>query len=415
MKIMSLIPSFARRKALPAPVPEPVAHQDDDPLSIAFRIAAYGRKFSTQSYHKPLLQTGDVEYMRAVAVRPDHWRVIKVIQQHKLFGGEEQIRVLAEKASFVEAAEILLGYEITATGMGLARVEETRVHGFDHVLDFCLREGLVPDMNGKLHPLIDGEIVTPGQFETAHLQKAGQFSNGHVDAALNLPQQWHATFLEDLFQQSPRTITWKALNQDIKNAALMKDFIFRVKSICLMIDMLNANGQDESAIDLDEFIMASDYQGSYWKHKTVKEWQREDNMIGSMQWQTLERFDGETVQGSIGDDMVAFLRDLYAFDLTRRIKWNLAKCGDEMPELTRQHIDGWITSLKKLMAQNGHSPEMIKRAEFVALNAEVLFDSIPSVITDRINKFEEYYFALQNNIESKRGLKPDPQLPLFPS
>ncbi len=414
MKLISLLPDFARRKALPAP--DLVPHREGDPLSIAFKIAAYGRKFSTQTYHKPLLQTGDAEYMRAVALRPDQWRVIKVIQQHKIFGGEEQVRVLAEKASFVEAAEILLGYEMTTTAMGLVRVEgEGKVHGFDHVLDFCLREGLVPDMKGKLHPLIDGDIVSAGQFETVHLQKARQFSNPDADAALKLPQQWHATFLDDLFQRPARAIKWNALNQEIKNAVLMRDFMLRTKSICLLIEKLNENGNDEDGVNLDEFIIESDYRGLHWKPKTLLAWRREKNIIGSMLSDTVQRFERETLSESMGEDMVIFLRDLYVFDLTRRIKWNLGTIGANVGQDACGNIDGWLKQIRELMRDNRHGKEMIQRAESIALNADVQFDAIPSAIQDRMNAFEAYYFAMQKNLGQTMGIKTNPQLPLFPS
>ena len=405
----SLLSGFKRRAALPAPEPAAVPN---DPLSVEFRAAAYGRKFATQNYTKPLLQTGDVESLRAVALSPDQWRIVKVTRQHQVFGGEE-VRVLEEGTSFIRAAEKLLAYELTAATLGLVPLEgESRVLGFDHVLDFCLREGLVPDAEGKLHPLVEGEILTPGQFKSAHIEKAKQFSNQDPQAAAGLPDQWHRTFLEDLFGPHDPCHGWAEIGTDLKHLESINFFIFHLKSCCHLIDLLNANGHREKEIDLEAFVNDTMYIGRRWKPKALKEWLSDDNICGSMIVHMLEQLERSPLPENLKGELQYFARDFYTFDLTRRIKFQLAQGGEAVKPAIRHNIDSWVARIKDNMAANGHTPDMIRRAEAAAMNPSVQFDTIPPEIRTRVEDIEKMYFAMQNNLDRKLQLKPSPQLPL---
>lgn len=397
------LPKMLRREkpALPAP-----AVERPDPLKIEFKIAAYGRKFRTSEFANIRKPDGETEWMAAVAIQPDQWRVTKVTHNPARPENGHQVRVVLDKATFKEAAEKLLAYELTAPQMNLVPLgngKET-LH-FEHVENFCLREGLVPDMEGRLHPLVAGEIVTAGQFNPASVKKAEELRHNIPLGELDLPQAWNQTYLRDLFQKYDPDLTWKEVLADLAELDKLEGIVFRAKSAVILIRWLNDVGQDEKKIKVADFIEKTAYRRT-WKEWWVREQLNGKILCDELMSGNVEFAENLKIPQPVKHEVETFFRDFYIFDLTRRSRWKVQQGAGNIRVEDRNLVDGWLDRIRGLMTKNGYAPDIIARAEHSILNPELLI-GIPPEIERQIDRMEAVFIAMRDRLNRKLGVIPD--------
>ncbi|MGZ9109216.1 MAG: hypothetical protein ACXW4B_10410 [Micavibrio sp.] len=400
----------AAKPALPAPPPE-----RPDPLKIDFKIAAFGRKFRTATFANIRKVDGEVEWMAAVAIQPDQWRVTKVTANPAMPDTGHQVRVVHDKVTFKIAAEKLLAYEATAPHLNLVKLDHDKdALGFAHVENFCLREGLVPDMDGKLHPLVAGEIVTSGRFESDSVEKAVALLQKIPLGELDLPQAWNQTYLRDMFQKYDPDLTWGEIDIDLKELEKLEDVVFRAKSGTTLIHFLNDVDQDEGKIAVADFIAQTKY-GRSWKDSWVSLKLKEKNLCSGLMSENVRFAEDLKIPEPMKQEVEMFFRDFYIFDLTRRSRLRIQKGAENIRDQDRNLIAGGLERIRGLMAKNGYAPDVIAKAETAILNPEPL-ESIPPEIERQIDRFEAVYIAMRDRINQKLGQdeKPAPPQPEGP-
>lgn len=140
-----------------------------DSLKDAFRTAAFGQDFRTQTYGSTALPDC-TEWLGAhfSSLPNKGWVVLRKTRNaaHYSAGDVVDQKEAAHGLTFFDAIEYLARYEASQTARGFVPVIENQVEalGFQHFMAFGRREGLAFDVDGMPHPTDHGRIVTSGVF-----------------------------------------------------------------------------------------------------------------------------------------------------------------------------------------------------------------------------------------------------------
>ncbi|WP_235068124.1 hypothetical protein [Micavibrio aeruginosavorus] len=381
----------------------------EETLSDAFSKAVFGRKFRTCEYTNVHLPEGNSQYLKAVALAADQWNVVKVSQ----VGDDYTIVPVLENVQFGKAAQYLLEYEATALDMNLIPCGMDRdALGFDHVENFCLREGIVPDRHGRLHLPVEGEIVTSGNFDPNNIKKYENLYAQIQSRDLVLTNVWNSQCIVDLFAHYKEGPQWSVLRQDIAEMHCLKEIYFAVRCAVLIeqcvLDIQNGSKKyNDDPInkitglfvldgfwindeDIRSMAMAAVEDRNFAIADHIIE--RSINIIGTP---VVELAD-------VKEDAIRFLRDLRIFECVRKSKDLLSNGALSMGAYQKQKIDEWMCTMVTMAGNNGYSDERTSHIRAAMCDTTPLTE-LPVGAMDFMAKLEASYREAAMVIDRKIG------------
>lgn len=389
------------QKLLPAPV--------EETLSDAFSKAVFGRKFRTCEYTNVHLPEGNSQYLKAVAMAADQWNVVKVSQ----VGDDYTIVPVLENVPFGKAAQYLLEYETTALDMNLIPCGMDRdALGFDHVENFCLREGIVPDRHGRLHLPVEGEIVTSGNFDPNNIKKYENLYAQIQSRDLVLTNVWNSQCIVDLFAHYKEGPQWSALRQDIAEMHLLKKIYFAVRCAVLIeqcvLDIQNGSTKyNDDPINkitgllvLDGFwINDEDIRSMAVAAVEDRNFAIADHII-ERSMNIVENPAVELTEAQ--EEAIRFLRDLRIFECVRQSKNLLSNGASSMEAHQKQKIDEWMCSVLTMANKNEYSAAQIAHIQSAMCDVTPITE-LPSGAMEFIFRTEQAYREVAMMIDQKVG------------
>lgn len=352
--------------------------------------ARYGRRFQTLVYTNPHMPEGDEEYYKAIAKGANDWRVIKYTKK----SGDVQTLVMDESVSFVVAAQKLMSYEFAAEEMGLLPLGEgPETLGFEHVVQFCLREGFVPDKSGRLHETDNGEIVTEGRFDGKITAQMDDLVNRVRSGQLFLRDVWVNNFIHDLFNDRAEPLRWSDFSDRLKDTDVLHKAVFLIRAAMIAERHVVKNGGNEGVWKADQFIDATKFQNSAFSESYVQDAVKSslplnENVLGRAV--DFMKKDGSTLPEEICNEAQRLVTDLEVFQITRRVRGMMRVGAQYMDTKVRGEVQVLIDKAKGLMRGMGYDEAMIADAESSMLCTEAVRD-FPKTFEDRVASFEDLY------------------------
>lgn len=385
MVLKTLWPFGAASKVqMPAlPIPTPEVSQDQPG-------ARYGRRFRTQAFVNPHMPEGDEEYYKAIAKGPNDWRVIKYTKK----SGDVQTLVMDESVSFVTAAQKLVSYETAAEDMGLLPLGSgPEEFGFEHVTQFCLREGFVPDREGRLHETENGEIVTEGRFDGAVTAQLDDIVNRVRSGQLFLRDVWVNNFIHDLFNDRAEPLRWADFSERLKDTDVLHKAVFLIRAAMIAERRVVRNGGNEAAWKADQFINETKFQNSAFSEGYVQNALKSATPLTEDLLNRAVDFlkkDGSALPEEIGKEAQRLVTDLQVFQMTRRVRSMMRVGVQYMDGKVRDDVGALVDKAKDLMRGMGYDEAMIADAESSMLCTETVRD-FPKTFEERVASFEDLY------------------------
>ncbi|AEP08691.1 hypothetical protein [Micavibrio aeruginosavorus] len=352
--------------------------------------ARYGRRFRTQAFVNPHMPEGDEEYYKAIAKGPNDWRVIKYTKK----SGDVQTLVMDESVSFVTAAQKLVSYETAAEDMGLLPLGNgPEEFGFEHVTQFCLREGFVPDRGGRLHETENGEIVTEGRFDGAVTAQLEDIVNSVRSGQLFLRDVWVNNFIHDLFNGRAEPLRWVDFSERLKDTDVLHKAVFLIRAAMIAERRVVKNGGNEGVWKADHFINETKFLNSAFSEGYVQNALKSTTPLTEDLLNRAVDFlkkDGSTLPEDIGKEAQRLVTDLQVFQITRRVRSMMRVGAQYMDGTVRDDVGTLVGKAKDLMHGMGYDAAMIADAESSMLCTEPVRE-FPKTFEDRVASFEDLY------------------------
>ena len=365
------------------PMPTPEVSQDQPG-------ARYGRRFQTLVFTNPRMLDGDEEYYKAIAKGANDWRVIKYTKK----SGDVQTLVMDESVSFVAAAQKLISYEFAAEEMGLLPLGDgPEVLGFEHVIQFCLREGFVPDKVGRLHETENGEIVTEGKFDGKITAQMEDIVNRVRSGQLFLRDVWVNNFIHDLFNDRAEPLRWADFSERLKDTDVLHKAVFLIRAAMIAERRVVRNGGNEAAWKADQFINETKFQNSAFSEGYVQNALKSATPLTEDLLNRAVDFlkkDGSVLPEEIGKEAQRLVTDLQVFQMTRRVRSMMRVGVQYMDGKVRDDVGALVDKAKDLMRGMGYDEAMIADAESSMLCTETVRD-FPKTFEERVASFEDLY------------------------
>ncbi len=389
------------RALLPAPVQEE--------LSESFSKAVFGRKFRTCEYTNVHLPEGNSQYLKVVALAADQWNVVKVSQM-----GDDYTTVpVLENVPFGKAAQYLLEYESTALDMNLLPCGADKNDlGFDHVENFCLREGFVPDRNGRLHEPVAGEIVTSGNFDPKNVKKYEDLYAQIQSKNLVLTNVWNSQSITDLFAHYKDGPQWSDVRQDITHMHRLKEIYFAVRCAVLIeqcvLDIQNGSKKynDDPVNKITGLLVFDGYWINDEDIRNMAAAVVEDRNYTIADHIIKRSIDiiGNPVDelADIKAEAIRFLRDLRIFECVRESKGLLSNGAVSMGAYEKEKIDEWMCSVVTMAKNNGYSDAQVDDIRSAMCNATPVKE-LPHGIIEFMSGLEKAYRSVAMAIDQKIG------------
>ncbi|WP_435641002.1 hypothetical protein [Micavibrio aeruginosavorus] len=377
--------------ALPLPTPDVSENQPG---------ARYGRRFQTLVYANPNMPEGDEEFYKAIAKGPNDWRVIKYTKK----SGDVQTLVMDKSVSFVAAAQKLISYEFAAEEMGLLPLGDgPEVLGFEHVVQFCLREGFVPDKVGRLHETENGEIVTEGNFDGTITAQMDDLVNRVRSGQLFLRDVWVNNFIHDLFNDRAEPLRWSDFSERLKDTDVLHKAVFLIRAAMIAERRVVKNGGNEGAWKAEQFIAETKFQNSAFSESYVQNAMKSATPLTEDVLNRAVDFlkkDGSALPEEIGKEAQRLVTDLQVFQMTRRVRSMMRVGAEYMDGNIRTDVQTTLDKAKGLMRGMGYDEAMIADAESSMLCTETVRD-FPKTFEDRVASFEDLYKTSINVLNQK--------------
>lgn len=179
------------------------------PLAKSSHLAKTGSFFRTVNFH----MAGDdvssanpnrVTHWLEAAENPNtrKWRVFEVVRKPNVeTSGVQSSDFITHRTTMDGCEDVLLDkalstllkYERSQAGMGYAKGSDSPAdYGDEHVYQFALNEGKAPDIQGNIHPTVEGRVVSEGMFSDTTLTSIRDIFN-------NPPEIEHETVVESGF------------------------------------------------------------------------------------------------------------------------------------------------------------------------------------------------------------------------
>lgn len=389
------------RALLPAPVQEE--------LSESFSKAAFGRKFRTCEYTNAHLPDGNSQYLKAVAMAADQWSVVKVS-----YVGDDYVTLpVLEGVPFGKAAQYLLEYESTSLDMNLLPCGADKNDlGFDHVENFCLREGFVPDRNGRLHEPVAGEIVTSGNFDPKNVKKYEDLYAQIQSKNVVLTNVWNSQSITDLFAHYKDGPQWSDVRQDIAEMHHLKKIYFAVRCAVLIeqcvLDIQNGSTKynDDPLNKITGLLVFDEYWMNDEDIRSMAVAAVEDrnfaiaDHIIERSMNIIENPAVELTDAQKG--AIRFLRDLRIFECVRQSKNLLSNGALSMEGYQKQKIDEWVCSVLTMANKNEYSAAQIGHIQSAMCDVTPITE-LPSGATEFMARIEQAYRSVAMAIDQKIG------------